>query len=70
MPNSMNQVSNTQGTVFNPIRRSFIRPKESEIFCPVCKGAGEVPEDHRVAHICERCLGKGILDWIERIMKK
>jgi DnaJ-class molecular chaperone len=63
------EVCNTQGTVYNPVRRSFIRPKESEYFCPVCKGTGEITGDRAVVRRCTKCLGKGTLDWISRIIE-
>ena len=51
-----------------------------EEVCPACKGTGEhlvdfpvinptkgIPERMKINFVCEVCLGKGKLDWIEKI---
>jgi DnaJ-class molecular chaperone len=59
------RVCNTQDSVYNHIRRSYIRPKEWEELCPICEGTGEEIKEH----LCLRCLGKGTIDWISKAMK-
>ena len=56
---------NTEGSVYNHIRRSYIRPKEWEDYCPICEGIGGESRKH----LCNRCLGKGTIDWISKAMK-
>jgi len=46
--------------------------KEGEIICPKCEGKGcfSVPGEPELLKACSKCLGAGILDWIEAIVGK
>jgi len=49
--------------------------KEGETICPECKGKGKHPVVNekgiiRGYNACEKCLGHGKLDWVERVVGK
>jgi DnaJ-class molecular chaperone len=65
-------VKNTQGCVYNHIRRSYLRPGDEQRFCPLCKGIGEgdlkITEGQYFGSlVCSKCFGKGTIDWIKKL---
>lgn len=66
------EFNNLKGAIFNEPRRSFVKPKESEEFCPVCRGTGRGREGdptYAGTPACRRCGGRGIIDWIDKVMR-
>ena len=64
---------------YNSNLKKIIKLQEGEKFCPKCDGKGRVPRCEKAmarfseTYIfleCDKCLGEGKIDWIERIVGK
>ena len=54
---------------FNKYLGTEIKLNEGEEFCPECEGTGmEVDDNKPFLSCCNKCLGKGTLDWIEQVI--
>jgi DnaJ-class molecular chaperone len=64
---------NTQGCVYNRIRRSYLRTGSEQRFCPECDGSGEgdelllPPNQYFGQSVCSKCKGRGTVDWIKKL---
>lgn len=63
---------------YNKNKKCYVELEEGEQFCPKCDGSGRVPKRNgKYASIrfaaelnCDKCLGDGKIDWIERATGK
>jgi len=64
--------------VYNKYLKQYIILVEGEHYCNLCKGKGKLQID-RVQYsfnrkyqqlICHKCLGTGVLDWVEKATGK
>lgn len=60
---------------YNSHTRKHIVLKEGEYFCKKCNGSGVVPRSNgyhkrNSTLVCDKCLGEGKLDWIEKAVGK
>jgi len=69
------EVCNTQNKIYNDKRRTFLDEsdlKEGEVFCSKCKGTGTADNNSNgyFDSTCDKCHGRGIVDWIENVVGK
>jgi len=60
---------------YNWHKKKHISLEEGEYFCKKCNGAGVVSRTNAVHKkakklICDKCLGEGKLDWVEKAVGK
>lgn len=60
---------------FNWHKQKNVTLEEGEYFCRKCSGSGVVPRSNASNKvvgnlICDKCLGEGKLDWIEKAVGK
>jgi len=58
---------------YNVNHRRYVELQEGEQFCPKCNGKGRVKKNNLPLSItleCDKCLGSGKLDWIEKATGK
>lgn len=64
------------GEKYNRFLNMFIHLNDGEEFCKKCDGRGVVPlrkilKEKRVRNLtCNKCLGKGKIDWVEKVMQR
>lgn len=64
--------------IYNRHLNKYIIVTEGEYYCDLCKGRGKVKQEkiklpfevkfHDL--VCHKCLGTGVLDWIEKAIGK
>lgn len=62
----------------NYFKKVYISLNEGEEFCDMCNGKGRVKGTFKVSQydhpgfdlLCDKCLGDGKLDWIDKITGK
>jgi len=61
---------------YNTYHKRIIKLNEGEAFCLKCKGKGVVKQFPRtilskeITLVCDKCLGDGKIDWIEKATGK
>jgi DnaJ-class molecular chaperone len=62
---------------YNAHLKKVITTNEGENFCPKCDGLGLVPRSGKIMEktgvvhlICNKCLGDGKIDWVEKVVGK
>ena len=61
--------------IFNYHIKNYIEIEEGEELCPKCKGKGRVNvpsvvKFYNVTLCCDKCLGDGKIDWLEKVTGK